>query len=226
MSHNSPQNPVAPSHGFPFRFMLAGLLMIGLVLLTAAGRSGVVRPSNETMVTVSAVEEVQAQADAAAAQMQETLNPRMRAALDYTARRYRVSSEALQPIFEAAQSAAKEFGIDPLLVIAVIAIESRFNPFSESTMGAQGLMQVIPRFHQDKLPADAGKLPLFDPVINVQVGTHVLHESIRRNGDLINGLQQFAGALSDPDQGYANKVLAEKQRLENAIRRRSTELSV
>ena len=149
----------------------------------------------------------------------ETLTLRMRAALDYTSRRYRVSPEALVPVFAAVQLAARELDLDPLLIVAVIGIESSFNPFSESTMGAQGLMQVIPRFHQDKLPGDAGKLHLFDPIANVRVGARALHEYIRRSGDVIAGLQQFAGSRDDPEQGYAAKVLAEKERLEFAARR-------
>lgn len=149
----------------------------------------------------------------------ETLTLRMRAALDYASRRYRVSPQALVPVFAAVQRAASDLDIDPLLVVAVIGIESRFNPFSESSMGAQGLMQVIPRFHLDKLPEDAGKLPLFDPITNVRVGTRALHDYILRNGDVIGGLQQFAGDSDDPEQGYAAKVLAEKERIELAARR-------
>ena len=108
--------------------------------------------------------------------------------------------------------------LDPLLIIAVIGIESRFNPFSESVVGAKGLMQVMPRYHQDKLPEDADQTAFLNPVINVQVGAKVLQESIRRNGGLENGLQQFGGAITDPARRYANKVLAEKQRLEQAVR--------
>lgn len=147
------------------------------------------------------------------------LSPRLQAALEYSARRYRVSPQALIPIFEAAQQSADELGLDPLLIISVIAVESSFNPLSESVMGAQGLMQVIPRFHKEKLPSDAGELPLFDPVINVAVGTKVLHEYINRRGSVVNGLLQFNGSLNDPSQAYANKVLAVKERMENAARR-------
>jgi hypothetical protein len=147
----------------------------------------------------------------------EALNARMRGAMDYVSRRYHVSSEALQPIFATAQVAGRQLHLDPLLIIAVIGIESRFNPFSESVVGAKGLMQVMPRFHQDKLPEDADQAAFLNPVINVQVGAKVLKESIRRNGGLENGLQQFAGATSDPERRYATKVLAEKQRLEQAV---------
>jgi len=157
----------------------------------------------------------------AAAAALEPLSPRMKAALGYVAQRYRVSAEALRPIFHAVQSTSQELSLDPLLIVAVIGVESRFNPFSQSVVGAQGLMQVIPRFHKDKLPPNAGKAPLLDPVTNIRVGSLALNEAIRRNGGLMEGLQQFAGASKDEDQTYATKVLLEKQRLEDAANRRT-----
>jgi len=150
------------------------------------------------------------------------LSPRMRGAMDYVSKRYRVANEALLPIFSAAQVSARELRLDPLLIIAVIGVESGFNPFSQSVVGAQGLMQVVPRFHQDKLPDEVPGTSFLDPVTNVQIGARVLHESIRRNGGLEDGLQQFAGALGDPERRYASKVLAEKQRLEQAVVRLRT----
>ena len=47
----------------------------------------------------------------------------------------------------------------------------------------------------------------------------MLKESIHRNGGLENGLQQFAGAVNDPERRYSTKVLAERQRLEQAGQR-------
>ena len=147
------------------------------------------------------------------------LSPRMQGALDYVTRRYGVSPESLVPVFETAQLIGKERRIDPLLIVAIIGIESRFNSVAQSSMGAQGLMQVIPRFHMDKVPeGTTGDRPLFDPVINIRVGVHVLQEAIRRSGSLVAGLQQYAGS-SDTEGGYASKVLAEKERLEQAARR-------
>ncbi|HXE37390.1 MAG TPA: transglycosylase SLT domain-containing protein, partial [Azonexus sp.] len=101
-------------------------------------------------------------------------------------------------------------------------VESGFNPFSQSVFGAQGLMQVVPRFHKDKLPEEADQAAFLDPVTNVQIGAKVLKESIRRFGGLEDGLQQFGGAVNDPDRRYASKVLAEKQRLELAAQRLRT----
>lgn len=155
-----------------------------------------------------------------AEQTTQTLTPAMRAALDYVVQRYRVSAEALLPVFEAAQSIGPKHHVDPLLLIAVISVESRFNPFSQSPMGAQGLMQIIPRYHQDKVANAATEQPFLDPVSNVKIGAQILQESIRRQGGLMAGLQYYGGALDDDEQAYANKVLAEKLRLEQASRRR------
>ncbi|MFH1870872.1 MAG: transglycosylase SLT domain-containing protein [Pseudomonadota bacterium] len=148
------------------------------------------------------------------------LTPTMDAVLGFVAQRYRVAPEPLLPVFEAAQAAASERGIDPLLIVAVIAIESGFNPFAQSNMGAQGLMQIIPRYHQDKAPKTSAGSAFLDPVSNVRMGAHILQESIRRQGGLMAGLQYYAGASDDIEQSYANKVIAEKLRLEQAARRR------
>ncbi|MEO8411528.1 MAG: transglycosylase SLT domain-containing protein [Propionivibrio sp.] len=147
------------------------------------------------------------------------LSSRMQGALEYVVRRYRVSEEALLPVFEVAQMVGQERRIDPLLIVAIIGIESGFNPFAESPVGAQGLMQVIPRFHMDKLPPGTGERPFLDPLVNIQVGVDVLQEAIRRRGGLIAGLQYYAGASDSESTAYADKVLAEKARLEQAARR-------
>jgi hypothetical protein len=203
--------------------MVAGLVfLIGLVGIQA-GHSGLIEGLKTLMPSTEAseleTEEVEAPVEASTP---PALNPKMRGALDYVSKRYRVSTEALEPIFVTAQSTGKELRIDPLLIIAVIGIESGFNPFSQSVVGAKGLMQVVPRYHMDKLPEEADRSAFLDPVTNVQVGAKVLHESIRRSGGVENGLQQFGGALNDPDRRYATKVLAEKQRLEQAAQRFKT----
>jgi len=143
----------------------------------------------------------------------------LRGSVEYLARKYRVSATAIEPLVQAAHAAGERVGIDPHLIVAVMAIESGFNPIAESPMGAQGLMQVIPRYHQDKLESLAPQGTLLDPVLNIQVGALVLKESIRRAGSLEAGLQQYAGATSDDDGQYAAKVMAEKLRIEAAARR-------
>lgn len=143
----------------------------------------------------------------------DVLSDEMERVRDYVARRYRVSSVTLEPVLAAAEHRGRSSGIDPLLIVAVMAIESSFNPLAVSSMGAQGLMQVIPRFHMDKIGDNRRKDALFDPLLNVRVGTEVLVEGLRRFGSLQTALQYYGGALSDPNASYANKVLAMKKRL-------------
>lgn len=206
--------------------MLAGLVFIvGLAALHSGHLDGLAGwPVGPAVPEVVAAEEeaVELVAAVSGEPALAALSPRMRGALDYVSKRYRVANEALLPIFSAAQVSARELRLDPLLIIAVIGVESGFNPFSQSVVGAQGLMQVVPRFHLDKLPDEVPGSSFLDPVTNVQIGARVLHESIRRNGGVEDGLQQFGGALGDPERRYAGKVLAEKQRLEQAVVRLRT----
>jgi soluble lytic murein transglycosylase-like protein len=133
------------------------------------------------------------------------------------ARKYRVSSEATREMVGAAYVEGGRNGLDPLLIIAVIGIESRFNPIAQSDGGALGLMQIIPRYHGDKFDAAAGESVL-DPRVNIQVGAAVLRDYIRRGGTEEAGLQLYNGSLDDETSAYAHKVLAEKQRLKWLIR--------
>lgn len=201
--------------------MVAGLiLVIGLIGLQT-GHSAL---TDSLKLLVSPVEASIAEEPEMPSEVADTtaLTPRMQGALNFVSRRYRVASDALLPVFATAQAVGRDLHLDPLLIIAVIGVESGFNPFSQSGYGAQGLMQVVPRFHTDKLPEEADPSAFLDPQINVQVGARVLREAINRMGGLEEGLQQFGGALSDPDRRYANKVLAEKQRLEQAALRLRT----
>ena len=59
-----------------------------------------------------------------------------------------------------------------------MAVESSFNPFAQSPVGAQGLMQVMTHVHGDKYESFGGKLAAFDPVTNLRVGVKVLKECI------------------------------------------------
>lgn len=227
MSATLALEPGRPRHA-PFlsgllRFCRLSLMGAGLVLLAALAESrhgaGLLMDGLQAFMPSGALaDEIGAQ-PAAGEPVVDPLTPEMRGALEFVSRRYRVSGDVLEPIFATAEASARALHIDPLLVVAVIAIESRFNPFSESVVGAQGLMQVMPRWHRDKLPEDADSF--FDPVLNVQIGTSILKESIVRNGGLIPGLQQFAGASGDPERRYSGRVLAEKARLEAAVRRLS-----
>ena len=95
-----------------------------------------------------------------------------------------------------------------------MAVESSFNPFAQSPVGAQGLMQVMTRVHDDKYTAFGGQHAAFDPLTNLRVGVQVLKECIARAGSLEGGLRFYVGAANLPDDGgYASKVLGEQANL-------------
>jgi len=136
----------------------------------------------------------------------------------HLARRFVVAPEAAALVVRAAHRAADEVGLDPLLVLAVIAIESSFNPLAESSVGAKGLMQIIPKYHQAKLSELGGDQAVLDPEANIHVGTRILQEYVDRRGTLEGGLQYYNGALADGSAQYAQKVFAERRRLEQVLR--------
>lgn len=150
-----------------------------------------------------------------------TLSLPMQRVATYLSRRYKVSREGVEPLVASAEDVGKRIGLDPLLLVAVMAVESSFNPLAESPMGAQGLMQVIPRFHQEKLVDQGDGASLLDPETNILVGARVLKEYLKRTGSLELALQVYNGASTEATGSiYANKVLAEKQRLEAAAQAR------
>jgi len=146
-------------------------------------------------------------------------DPHRRAVADHLARRFRIAADALDSLVGEAYVAGSASGVDPLLILAVMAVESRFNPFAESDFGAKGLMQVVPRFHLDKLAVHGGEEAVLDPRTNIHVGAQILREYVRRTGSLEEGLQLYAGAGDDPTQGYAQKVIAEKRRMADVVAR-------
>lgn len=146
-------------------------------------------------------------------------DPHRRAVADHLARRFRIAADALDGLVSEAYVAGSATGVDPLLILAVMAIESRFNPFAESDFGAKGLMQVVPRFHLDKLAAHGGEEAVLDPRTNIHVGAQILREYVRRTGSLEEGLQLYAGAADDTTQSYAQKVIAEKRRMADVVAR-------
>ena len=81
-------------------------------------------------------------------------------------------------------------------------------------MGAKGLMQVIPRFHLEKLLDHGGEAALLDPEVNIHVGAQILREYYRRFGDQEMALQMYGGAFDEPTSQYANKVFGIRSQLE------------
>ncbi|WP_372662588.1 transglycosylase SLT domain-containing protein [Hydrogenophaga sp.] len=142
--------------------------------------------------------------------------PKQQANVAYwLSRKYRVAPEPLSVLVAEAFDIGEKIQLDPTLILAVMAIESRFNPFAQSPVGAQGLMQVLTRVHTEKYEDFGGQLAAFDPVSNLRVGVQVLQDCIKRAGSVEGGLRLYVGAVSTSGSGYIDKVIAEHLRIQS-----------
>ncbi|GAB3467308.1 hypothetical protein GCM10027321_34540 [Massilia terrae] len=144
----------------------------------------------------------------------------------WLSRRYRVATDAANMLVATTYETAQEIKIDPLLVLAVMAIESGLNPFAESPMGAKGLMQVMAKVHHDKFEEVGGAQAALNPVANIRVGAQILKDYVNRTGSVEGALKTYVGAgAADNDSGYGNKVLAEYRRLKQVASGKNVPIS-
>ena len=155
------------------------------------------------------------------------LNRQQAAVAQWLSRRYRVAPEPISRLVQEAWHVGAKAGLDPMLILAIMAVESSFNPFAQSSVGAQGLMQVMTTVHDEKYTAFGGVHAAFDPVTNLRVGVQVLKECITRAGSLEAGLRFYVGAANLVDDGgYAIKVLSEQNNLRQVASGRNVPTTV
>ena len=202
-------------------FALLGLLVV-FCAITLAARPDLRQTGESQLMTWLRERQVQAlglvpdmEAIARATALNPKELPKQQAAVAYwLSKKYRVAAEPLSVLVAEAYQLGSRTKLDPTLILAIMAVESSFNPFAQSPVGAQGLMQVMTRVHGDKYESAGGTLTAFDPVTNMRVGVKVLQECIARAGSLQGGLRYYVGAANlEDDGGYAAKVLAEHERL-------------
>lgn len=134
--------------------------------------------------------------------------------VQFIAKTYSVASDAAEHFVFEAFSAGRAARIDPHLVLAVMSVESSFNPRAQSHQGAKGLMQVLARVHQDKFEPFGGAKAVFDPMANIRVGTEILKDYLARAGSVPGALKWYVGAALMPDDGgYGAKVLFQRERI-------------
>jgi soluble lytic murein transglycosylase-like protein len=120
--------------------------------------------------------------------------------------------ESLQ-IARAVLIEADRHAISPVLLLAVMSVESSFDRYAVSVAGARGLMQVLPAAHPRLI---AGTTDLSDPAINVRIGSTILRGYLDESGgDLDAALLRYSGG----GRGYARRVVSRMQRFDASLRR-------
>lgn len=145
-----------------------------------------------------------------------------RAVADFFEKKYNLDRAKIEEYVSNTILIAKEVNIDPVLLLAVISVESNFNPNTKSHAGAEGLMQVMTSVHKDKYAIFGGTSEATKPEVNIRVGAYILKYLIATAGSLRNGLKYYVGAANaEDDGGYADKVMAERNRLIGLCQNRS-----
>ena len=146
-----------------------------------------------------------------------------RAVADFFEKKYNLDRAKIEEYVSNTILIAKEVNIDPVLLLAVISVESNFNPNTKSHAGAEGLMQVMTSVHKDKYAIFGGTSEAAKPEVNIRVGAYILKYLIATAGSLRNGLKYYVGAANaEDDGGYAEKVIAERNRLIGLCQNRSS----
>jgi len=143
-----------------------------------------------------------------------TLDREQQNVVRFIAQRYRLTIDSTSEFVHHAYRAARDMKLDPMLVLAVMSVESSFDPTAQSHAGAQGLMQVLTRVHVEKFLPFGGIAAAFDPVANIRVGSAILREYLQREGSVEGALKSYVGsALALHDNGYGLKVLNARDRI-------------
>lgn len=200
--------------------LLVGALLLVFIVVLPGGRD---RLALWGGLAVEALNAQPAAADLPFGQQPQALadlTPEQKRAARWVSRRYRVSYRVVEEVFQAATAAGARLKLDPYLILAVVAVESGFNPIAESSVGAAGLMQVMPFIHQEKFQDHGGLDVVFDPYINVQVGAEILREYLDRFGSLDSALRSYVGVGPTGESQYPDKVVRMRDRIYAASRGR------
>lgn len=139
----------------------------------------------------------------------------------YLSGRFRVSNEALESLVRLAYTVGKEEGVEPTLILAVMGVESSYNPFAASPVGAKGLMQIMAHVHKDKFEelSEGEDWSALNPEMNMRVGAQIIRDYTKRAGSVQGGLRWYVGAaVSGNDRGYPQKVLGLKAKIDQVYR--------
>jgi soluble lytic murein transglycosylase-like protein len=148
----------------------------------------------------------------------KTLTPDQLSVTRWLSRKYRIGPEPLAAVVTEAWTLGDKTQLSPTLILAIMAIESRFNPFTAGSQGAVGLMQIEVNAHADTLAQHGGNFAAFDALTNVRIGVRHLQALLQQTNSLEDALALYGEASGQSsDSQYADRVLAEQQQLDAQI---------
>lgn len=153
----------------------------------------------------------------------KNLTPEQLAATRWLSRKYRVSAEPLSAMVAEAWTLGERSQLPPSLILAIMAVQSRFNPFASGSSGQVGLMQIELQAHAEVLAQFGGPLSAFDPLTNLRLGVRHLQGLIQQTENLEEALALYglSSGLNDEEQ-FVNRVLAEQLLIEKSFGKTSS----
>ncbi len=174
-------------------------------------------PANPPLTVMSLDLEHEAQAEIAPGPAIQYLDPgrvREQRIAKFLARYYRRSESKIRRYVRFAHESAKRNGVDPLLVVGIMCVESSLNPNATSHKGAKGLMQVLVAAHKKRFKPFGGTSKSYDPRTSIEVGTRIIGGMIVRTGSVKGALKHYVGAANfRTDGGYGDKVIGMRDRV-------------
>lgn len=192
---------------------LLGMVLLAVVLTFAA------RPSLQNSASEWLMGWLTSRQDETLARAVQDLLPEQAKVTHWLSRKYKVAPLALEKLVAEAWQLGQLSQLPPTLVLAVMAVESGFNPFARGTQGAMGLMQIEPVAHAETLRQFGGQLAAFDPLTNLRIGARLLQANIKAAGSVEEGLRLYGRASGQAnEQAYVERVMGEYQQMERIIR--------
>lgn len=136
---------------------------------------------------------------------------KMQKLASYISNTYDIPMKNAEKIVYTTFEESSKKNLEPMLVLSLIDNESRFQQHIKSPVGAVGLTQVMPKYHQAKI-AELRKTEgtdIFSITGNIKVGTQILRDYINlAGGNLQKALQMYNGSAGDSKKKYSSKIMS------------------
>jgi len=205
-------------------------LAVVLVGLTFVARPGLQVAASEVvlgwlelrMVDVSDTLETADAASRATTQNPKTLSAEQMTVTRWLGRKYRVAHEPLAAMVSQAWTLGQRSQLPPTLILAIVGVESRFNPYATGNQGTVGLMQIDKDAHAEALQYFGGPLAAFDPLTNLRLGVRHLQGLAQQTNSMEEALALYGTSSGQADESqYVERVLNEQRLLDKLIEKPS-----